>query len=101
MPQMLVDGKTTQIDDYGNCPECGSSWDAGAVFDVWRKMDYYAGKSDDELRAMVAEAYGGNIHARFSKLIGVTIRHLYDGVWAWKCPDCGKEWERFGHKQRR
>lgn len=24
--------------------------------------------------------------------IGVEIPELYDGVWYWKCPDCGHGW---------
>jgi len=97
MPQMLIDGKTTHIDDYGNCPECGSSWDAGAVFDNLRKQPHYVGKTDDELRAHIAESYGDE-NARFSRLIGVEIRGYYDGVCKWKCPDCNKEWDRFARR---
>jgi rubredoxin len=94
---MLVDGETKQIDAHGDCPECGSSWDAGPVFDALRKQPHYVGKTDDELRAHVTEAYG-NANAHFSRLIGIEIRGYYDGVCKWKCPDCNKEWERFARR---
>lgn len=30
-----------------------------------------------------------------SRLIGVEISRLYDGVLYWQCPDCGHRWNRF------
>lgn len=31
----------------------------------------------------------------FSRLIGVEIRGVYDGIAYWRCPDCGLRWHRF------
>lgn len=31
----------------------------------------------------------------FSRMIGVEIPGLYDGVCYWMCPDCGERWHRF------
>lgn len=38
------------------------------------------------------EAFGGITH--FSRLIGIEIPRKYDGVLAWKCPDCLHTWDR-------
>lgn len=94
MPQMLIDGEIKHIDDHGNCPECGTSWDAGPIFERFRRDPYYVGKTDEQLRAYIKECYGDE-NAHFSRLIGVEIRGYYDGVSMWKCPDCGKTWDRF------
>jgi hypothetical protein len=31
----------------------------------------------------------------YSRMIGVEIRGVYDGVLYWLCPDCGIKWPRF------
>jgi predicted RNA-binding Zn-ribbon protein involved in translation (DUF1610 family) len=36
---------------------------------------------------------------RFSRVIGVEIQGMYDGVSYWKCPDCGKTWNRWTGKE--
>ena len=28
-------------------------------------------------------------HAAYSRLIGIEYPEKYDGVWEWRCPDCG------------
>lgn len=92
------------MDHHGNCPKCGSSWDAGDIFETLRRQDWCKNKSDDELRELVKTSYAPPY--RFSRLIGVEIRGYYDGVAKWRCPDCGAEWDRFSKesadgKQRR
>lgn len=37
--------------------------------------------------------YGDKTH--YSRIIGVEIREVYDGVLFWQCPDCGGRWQRF------
>lgn len=40
-------------------------------------------------------------HVIYSRMIGVKIPEIYDGVLFWQCPDCGKAWHRWGqHWQR-
>lgn len=31
----------------------------------------------------------------YSRVVGVEIRGLYDGVCYWYCPECGAKWHRF------
>jgi hypothetical protein len=57
------------------CPSCSSNLQGETIPEEHREM------------------FGGKTH--FSRLIGVEIQGLYDGVAYWKCPDCGHEWERF------
>lgn len=38
--------------------------------------------------------YGGD-NTHFSRLIGVEISGVYDGVLFWQCPDCGGRWHRW------
>lgn len=42
--------------------------------------------------------YGGQTH--YSRIIGVQVRGVYDGVLFWKCPDCAHGWHRWpeGHR---
>lgn len=76
----------------GTCPKCNADWDAGNVYETLRKHDAYASKTDDELRE-VASHYG-KPDARFSRLVGIQVRGVYDGVLYWECPDCHQRWNR-------
>jgi uncharacterized C2H2 Zn-finger protein len=67
--------KEIKIDEYGKCPKCGTSWDGGAI--------------PKNIRKHYSKPY------RWSRLIGVEIQEKYDGVWYWKCPDCGANFNRF------
>ena len=31
----------------------------------------------------------------YSRLVGVEVSGVYDGVLYWQCPDCGAAWHRF------
>ena len=86
-------------DHYGNCPECGESWDAGRIWKVWRAMkdcEYYQSKTDEELQKMEKESYSEPYH--FSKLIGIEDRDKYDGISWWACPFCNTQWDRWTGK---
>jgi len=37
--------------------------------------------------------YGDSTH--YSRLIGIEIPGVYDGVLYWQCPDCGRRWNRW------
>lgn len=97
MPTFVIDNKVETLDNTGCCPECGSSWDAGSIFDTLRRDPHYVGKTDKELRAYIQECYGDDTK-HFSRLIGIEYRGKYDGVWEWQCPDCKKTWPRFLEK---
>jgi hypothetical protein len=57
------------------CPECGSDW------------------RGHEIPHSARQSYGNATH--FSRLIGVEVRQLYDGVYYWQCPDCKMMWNRW------
>ena len=63
-----------KLNKYGNCPECGKSWDAGDIPKKNRK--YYA------------KPY------KWSHLIGIETEK-YDGVSYWQCPFCKVTWDRW------
>ena len=31
----------------------------------------------------------------YSRIVGIEVRSVYDGVLYWKCPTCGAAWQRF------
>lgn len=64
-----------------NCRECGSSFLGQEIPEEHRHM------------------YGGETN--FSRIIGIAIRGVYDGVLIWACPDCGHQWPRFPEGDRR
>lgn len=55
----------TRIRDMKECPKCGTDWK-------------YKHKGED-----------------YSRLIGVEIPMLYDGVSFWECPSCKATWDRW------
>jgi rubredoxin len=78
------------LNHYGLCPNCGANWDNGDIFEALRAQAWTEKMSDDELRQLVADSYGPP--RRFSRLIGVEIPDVYDGVSFWACPDCHAKW---------
>jgi rubredoxin len=86
-----------QLDHYGNCPNCGTSWNAGDIFDSFRQQAIYINKTDAELKELVEKYYAPPY--KFSRLVGVEYAHNhpqhYDGVSEWQCPDCQYSWYRF------
>jgi hypothetical protein len=97
MPTFVIDGKEQMLDDLGPCPACSASWDAGAIFDALRPQEWCSDKSDDELRDYINKYYEGSTK-HFSRLIGIEIQGLYDGVIMWECPDCKTRWDRFKNR---
>ncbi len=57
------------------CPKCLTSWQGTKI-------------PDD-----VKHHYGNHTH--FSKLIGIELPSVYDGIHHWKCPKCGEEFPRW------
>ena len=64
-----------QMGDTDTCPHCDA--------------DLRGQEIDPQYR----DWYGGETH--YSRVIGVEVRGLYDGVLYWQCPDCGKSWNRW------
>lgn len=86
---------TTQavLNHHGKCPECGTNWDGGSIFDILRLQDWCKHMSDAELQADIDQCYGIDQPQRFSRLVGVSCV-ARDRVVAWRCPDCDHEWPR-------
>ena len=61
------------LDHYGKCPRCGAAW-----------------------------GYENAAARRYSRLIGVEVRGIYDGVAYRQCPECPAAFHRFhaGDKRR-
>jgi hypothetical protein len=93
----VFDETTARLNRTGLCPECGSSWDAGDIFDALRPQDWCKDKSDEELRAYIQQSYSPPY--KFSRLIGVELPYShpghYDGVSYYMCPDCQHKFPRF------
>lgn len=66
------------LDKFGECPICTCSW--------------FAGDIPEESREHYSPPY------KFSRLIGVEVRGVYDGMLIHQCPDCSSMWSRFSHK---
>ena len=65
----------TGFDKYGDCPECGMSWDGGDI--------------PAEDRKHYSPPY------KWSRVIGVEDPKIYDGVSYWMCPMCESMWDRW------
>lgn len=68
--------------DRDTCPACGASMQAEPIPEEHRHH------------------YGDKTH--YSRVIGVEVPGVYDGILYWLCPDCGHKWHRWpeGHPLR-
>lgn len=65
------------------CPRCKSSLKGEAI--PQDQLQYYVGSKT----------------THYSRIVGVEISEIYDGVLYWMCPDCGFAWARqFGMPSR-
>jgi ribosomal protein S27AE len=62
------------------CPECGTNFQGEEIPEANRKF------------------YGDGTH--YSRLYGIEVRGVYDGVLYWQCPECGHAFPR-GFEDRR
>jgi len=96
MPKVLNE-ETAKLNHYGNCPACGSSWDAGDIFTALREQEWCKNMLNFELREYIEKHYSPPY--RFSRLVGVEYPYdhpkHYDGISEWQCPSCGHSWPRF------
>jgi len=81
------------LDHHGKCPNCGTNWDGGSIFDVLREQDWCKEKSAAELQAHIDDCYGTDRPQRFSRIVGISC-YERDRVIVWQCPDCNKSWPR-------
>lgn len=109
----MIEHIITEEDHKGCCPECGSNWDGGDIYEYFLDVKnnptsegyaYYKDKTDAEIMAS-AESYGyrPNDKKHFSKLIGIELPYNdpdhYDGISYWQCPECMVAWNRFNGKR--
>jgi len=64
------------------CPN-GCDMKAGQIAQEWLEAGFYGPWSPQE-----GPRY-------YSRLIGVEVPGVYDGVLYWQCPDCGAAWHRW------
>lgn len=76
-----------------NCPKCGESWDGGSIFDSLRIQDWTKDITDEQLQKNIESCYSPPY--RWSRLIGIEILGVYDGVSQWMCPFCETKWDRW------
>lgn len=70
-----------ELSECLNCPECQGDWQGDPIPEPSRRAGYYGPPE------------GASTH--FSRLVGVEIRGVYDGVSRWECPDCHAQWNRW------
>jgi predicted RNA-binding Zn-ribbon protein involved in translation (DUF1610 family) len=58
---------------------------------------------EEYLRAGHYGEWDGVTPRFYSRIVGIEVRGVYDGVLYWQCPDCGHKWHRWpeGHHLRR
>lgn len=61
--------------DVESCPVCKSNWVGSRIPERYRP--FYGHKTN------------------FSRLIGIEVLGVYDGVLYWQCPDCHANFKRF------
>jgi len=75
------------------CPKCNVNLNGEDIYQHF--FDKY---KNEEEALKAAEMYGWSKENPkcFRREIGIEVRGVYDGVIAWKCPDCGHVWPRAG-----
>jgi len=68
---------------YKHCPHCNADMDGGPVPAEINQPYEFEGE--------VRYPYG-TADARWQRYIGMEYPEKYDGVWEYKCPDCGGTW---------
>lgn len=68
------------------CPSCGSDLQGPPIPDDYRRKGLYGPYE--------------TAPTHYSRLVGVEVSGIYDGVLYWQCPDCGHAWPRFEYGHR-
>lgn len=77
------------MNEHGYCPNCDISFDGGLIWESGIKM-----YGDVEKADKYAAAYGATrTTGHWNNKIGIYDMER-DTIGAWRCPDCGHEWER-------
>jgi rubrerythrin len=112
------------IRKLSHCPNCHERWQDELNLHerlLQKRQDgdeYYANKTDEQIResahffgwyANGEEYVGYDGEKRFgtaetedlrsSKVVGIEVQGLYDGVSYWRCPFCGTTWDRWTGKE--
>jgi len=84
----------------GDCPECGTSWDDGDIFDTLRADEFYEDKTDEEVKISASQyGWSENNKIRRTKLMGLELPWDHpdhrEGICFWQCPECNTIWNRY------
>ena len=91
-----------ELDHYGNCPQCGESWNEGSIFEIFINMakegdEYWSKFTTEEIEAYVEKNYSEPY--LFSKLVGIEYpynsNYYYDGISEWRCPHCKSRFNKW------
>ena len=75
--------------EHGLCPHCNADMTDGLIYDTFIAQGY-----TPEEALKTAEAYGATqTTGHWGRRIGIYDMEK-DRTVAWKCPDCGCEWDR-------
>lgn len=73
--------------EHGYCPKCNANFDGGDIVETFIAQ----GKTREEAEK-IAENYGYRPgRTQWGRQIGIEKDN--DRIEAWKCPDCGHEWD--------
>ena len=80
-------------DDHGRCPSCKADMNGGGIY-----AHYLAETGDPAEAARMAKMFGADEHhGQWGRQIAIYSREA-DRTVAWKCPDCGHEWDRLNRR---
>ena len=85
--------KGKNIDHYGKCPVCKTSWDDGPILDVFleqKKKGHWKKETEEDIKKYIEECYSPPY--RFSKLIGIEDL-VQDKIVKYMCPECECEFQ--------
>lgn len=87
---------TIITNEQDHCPLCGSSWRGESILETFKqqreeKNSWCKDLTDEQLMEVIARHYAPPYY--WSRKIGLTFRHIYDGTLFWQCPDCKATWE--------
>jgi len=84
------------MSEHGSCPACGTDLNGGLIWETLRET-----RSEEEADRVAAQLYGATrTSGHWGREIGTYDVGL-DRVVAWRCPDCGHQWERDAEQSRR
>ncbi len=77
------------MSEHGHCPNCKVDLDGGSIWE-----HFFKEKGSEEEATRIAAMYGATKEkGQWGREIGIYSMET-DRTVAWKCPDCGHEWER-------